>query len=182
MNLVIFTEEPSMKEALKHILPKLGFDGRNSRVIAFDGVGDLENALPNQLRALDPNRTRVLVLRDNDNGDCHRTKAKLVQMAHGAGMQYAAKVRIVCQMLEAWFIGDANALAASRHLAKPVPRRLKSCDPDAQQDPKRELRRLRPGYNAITGARAIAPHLSVSDNRSASFNITVRAIIELSAR
>lgn len=175
MTLIIFTEEPSMKEALSSILNKLGIGGGSFRIIAFDGVGNLEKALPMQLRAISPN-DRILILRDNDCGNCSERKKKITLMADSAGKLGITKVRIVCQMLESWFLGDANALRNSRYLEKPVPKRLCNCDPDQQLDPKRELGRLRRGYNAISGARAIAPHLNIEENRSQSFQHTINAI------
>ena len=176
MTLIIFTEEPSMKATLTCLIPKLGLDARTVRVIGFDGVGDMENELPRQLRALRASAETILILRDNDNGICAARKSKLMQMAVAAGVAPRTKVRIVCQMLEAWFIGDIGALVASRHFRKPVPRRLERCDPDEQPNPKKELSKLRDGYREITAANAIARHLNPEVNRSASFRNTIRAI------
>jgi hypothetical protein len=41
------------------------------------------------------------------------------------------------------------------------------------------LKRLRDGYNEITGAQAIAEHLDPARNRSASFRQTMQAIRSL---
>jgi hypothetical protein len=182
MTLVIFTEEPSMKEALKPLLQRLGVAAGKVRIISFDGVGNMQNALPGQLRALadDPD-TRVLILRDNDSGTCASHKAAILRHVTAAGLSGRARVRIVCQMLEGWFIGDARALENSRHLRKPIPRRLTACDPDSLANPKSELRKLREDYNEITGAKAIAPHLDPAGNRSTSFRHTIQAIRDLTA-
>jgi hypothetical protein len=182
MTLVIFTEEPSMREALKPLLEKLNVAPAAYRVISFDGAGNMKNALPGQLRALsrDP-AARVLVLRDNDNGNCLDHKKSIVTHVAAAGLSGRAKVRIVCQMLEGWFIGDSAGLEKSRHIKKPIPRRLTTCNPDNLSDPKSELKRLRDGYNEITGAKAIAPHLDPARNRSASFRHTMQAIRDLTA-
>jgi hypothetical protein len=176
LTLIIFTEEPSMKATLHCLIPKLGLDARNVKVIGFDGVGDMENALPRQLRALRASPEKVLILRDNDNGNCAARKSRLMQMAAAAGVAPRTKVRIVCQMLEAWFIGDVDALLASRHFKKSVPRRLERCDPDEQPNPKKELSKLRDDYREITAANAVARHLNPEVNRSASFRNTIRAI------
>lgn len=182
MMLVIFTEEPSMKETLRAILPKLGMDTRHVRIVSFDGVDNMENSLPVQLRALSRSaNTNVLILRDNDNGSCTSHKARLQGMARDANMGARSKARIVCQMLEAWFIGDNTALSASRHLQKPIPRRLRNCNPDALPNPKAELKRLRNGYTEIKGAKAIAPHMAVDANRSSSFRHTIEAIRSLAS-
>ena len=143
----------------------------------------MENALSAQLRVLArSDDARILILRDNDNGVCALHKGKLLKMVSDAGLAKRSKVRIVCQMLEAWFIGDAAALTASKHFkTKPVPKRLRTCDPDSLANPKKELRGLRDGYNEILGAQTIAPHLDVAVNRSASFRHTIQAIRDLIA-
>lgn len=180
MTLVVFTEEPSMKVTVEEILKKLGANMGKVRVISFDGVGNLEKDLPAQLRAVakDPG-AKALILRDNDNKDCAAHKAKLAQMVHKADMTERSRIRIVCQMLEGWFIGDTEALTKSKHLKKPIPKRLKTCDPDAQPNPKAELRKLRDGYTEIRGAKAISPHLTLTANRSKSFIYTVQALRDL---
>lgn len=177
MTLVVFTEEPSMKVTIEQILRKMGVQ---ARVISFDGVGNLERNLTPQLRAVarDPD-AKVLILRDNDNGDCLAHKSRLTEMARQAGMMHRARIRIVCQMLEGWFIGDIEALTRSKFMKKPIPKRLRNCDPDAQPNPKAELRKLRDGYTEIKGAKAISPHMSLDANRSRSFIHTIRALRDL---
>lgn len=180
MTLIVFTEEPSMKVTVGEITKKLGIDLRGVRIISFDGVGNLEKDLPAQLRAIakDPS-AKALILRDNDNGNCADHKARLDQMVRQAGMTGRSRIRIVCQMLEGWFIGDTDALTKSKHLHKPIPKRLRACNPDDQANPKAELRNLRDGYTEIKGAQAIAPHLTLSGNRSKSFNHTLQALRDL---
>lgn len=176
MTLVIFTEEQSMKATLEALLPRLGAARGTWRVIAFDGAGELERQLPRQLPALREGGDKVLILRDNDNRDCTARKTGLSRMAAENGPPRAV-VRIVCQMLEAWFIGDSAAFARSGLVREDsIPRKLRTCDPDALRNPKQDLRRLRPDYNPITGAQRIAPHLSLDRNRSASFRATVAAL------
>lgn len=176
MKLVIFTEEPSMKEALLKFLPKMGIDMGDVIIIAHQGVDDLEKSLPKKLRAYTDPDARFLILRDNDRGDCFVRKARLEAVVNAAGRSGQTKVRIVCQELEAWFIGDSVALEASGQLKKPLPGRLRRCDPDAQPHPSLEMKRLNPGYGKIGGAQAIAPHLGPERNRSQSFSQTVSAI------
>lgn len=171
-----------MKEALKIILPKLNIEMRHVRIVSFDGVGNMERSLPAQLRALSKSGTdKVLILRDNDNGTCADHKARLQSMIQEANLKARSRVRIVCQMLEAWFVGDNEALSKSRHLKRPVPKRLAKCDPDALGNPKAELRKLREGYTEIKGAKAIAPHLNIYANRSTSFRHTIQAIHDLTS-
>lgn len=179
MTLVILTEEPSMKEALKAVLKTLGID--DYTIISHQGVSDLERSLPIKLKAWrDPN-AKFLILRDNDMGDCKARKRKLLQIILRTGKEDVSKVRIVCQELEAWFVGDVNALESSGYFTKTIPTRLRRCDPDQREKPSRDLGGLRKGYGKVLGAKKIAPHLDVNNNRSASFNVTIAAIRELTA-
>jgi hypothetical protein len=182
MKLTVFTEEASMKAALQQLLPSLGMAPGSFRIISFDGVGELENQLPRQLVTLRDDADRILILRDNDCGDCQKRREQLMIMAQRAGVHDRCKVRIVCQMLEAWFVGDVEALERSGLFkTKPIPKRLKSCDPDSLSDPKKELRNLNGRYNVISGAKAIAPHMRTNGNRSTSFRNTMQAVRDLTA-
>lgn len=179
MTLYVFTEETSMKEVLISLLPRLGLAKGSFQIIDFKGVGNLEKSLERQMRAITDPAARFLVLRDNDQGNCINRKNGLTEKALASGRGGQTKVRIVCQMLEAWFIGDTEALKKSNHLKKPIPKRLVTCDPDYLDNPKKELSRLRNGYGEISGAKAIAPHLDIDLNRSASFRNTIQAIRDL---
>lgn len=182
MTLVILTEEPSMKTTLEHVLGKLGVDLSGVRILAHQGKSDLEKSIPRKLRAwLDP-EARFLILRDNDRGDCRSCKDNLLDIVAKTGQADRALVRIVCQELEAWFLGDPLALEAAGYL-KPG-RRPAFCkrDPDTIAFPVNELKKLKPGYGKGTGAAAISPHLDVAANSSASFSATVDAIERLARK
>ena len=179
MNLVILTEEPSMKVTLEHLLPKLGVDAGWVTIIPFEGKSDLEQSIPGKLRGWQAPDTRFLIVRDNDRGDCAARKAHLAQIAEGAGKAHATKVRIVCQELEAWFLADVPALRSAGYVTSQRDPSFAKRDPDSIHHPVRELQRLRPGYGKGTGAAEIAPHLDPDNARSSSFRSTVQAIREL---
>ena len=108
--LVVLVEEPSMEAFLNDLLPRVIGDRAHFKIIPHQGVADLERSLPRKLRAWrDPN-ARFLIIRDNDRGDCLARKRKLVDLCIAAGRQDRFLVRIVCQELEAWFLGDMAAL------------------------------------------------------------------------
>jgi len=180
MKLYIFTEESSMKKCLIEILKRLNIPHNRFQIIAYDGVGDLMRSLQPQMESLDTDGARFLICRDADNKNCHDLKAIILEMARKAGRQNKTKVRIVCQMLESWFIGDPPALVRSKCVGSSLPNRLKTCNPDMLTDPKKDLERLarRHGkcFSPNKAAQAIAPHLSLEQNRSRSFINTVKAI------
>jgi hypothetical protein len=177
MSLVILTEEPSMKVTLEALLPKLGIDPAGVTIIAHQGKSDLEQSIPRKLKAWKTPKARFLILRDNDRApDCRQVKAQLARLAADAGKAGATTVRIVCQELEAWFLADRAALVAAGYLGAGKQPAFLRKDPDAISHPVREMEQLRPGYGKIAGARDIAPHLDLCNNRSTSFRSTVQAL------
>ena len=181
MTLVILTEEKSMKDALEHLLPKLGVDLDNVTIIAHQGKSDLEKSIPRKLRGWGDPAARFLILRDNDRGDCKSRKALLSTMVGQAGKSNVSKVRIVCQELESWFLADQPALVAAGYAQPGKLYSFSSKDPDAITHPVHEMEKLRPGYGKINGANNIAPHMDPENQRSASFRNTILAIRELIA-
>lgn len=183
MNLVILTEEPSMKTTLEHLLSKLQIDMCYVTIIAHDGKSDLEKSIPRKLRSWKAPDTRFLILRDNDRSDCGARKGHLIGLAAGAGKAAETKVRIVCQELEAWFLADVPALVAAGYLAEGKAPAFDRRDPDTIDYPVHEMEKLRRGYGKMKGigASEIAPHLDIGNTRSASFRNTVQAIRDLAA-
>ena len=167
-----------MKAALQALLPRLGVNPAEVQILEHEGVQDLERSLPRKLRAWRDPAARFLVLRDNDNGDCLARKSRLTAIVEAAGRAKHTKIRIVCQELEAWFIGDRAALEASAVFGT-IPRTFPIPDPDAVVTPSAKLRNIRRDYGKIAGARAIAPHLDIDNSRSASFRHTIQAIRDL---
>ncbi|MFN6977427.1 MAG: DUF4276 family protein, partial [Gemmobacter sp.] len=164
--LVIFTEEESMEVTLRALLPRLGVTA--FQIVTFQGVGDLEASLTRRLRGWRDPHARFLILRDNDNGDCGQRKQRLLERVAQSGCTRPVKVRIVMQELEAWFLGDPQALVAAgllRVQQRPAFLRL----PEAEAQPEQRLRSLDAGYRKIGGARRIAPHLDPTRNTAPSF-------------
>ncbi len=68
--IVFFLEEPSAKEMLKGVLPKILPDDMILQYVVFEGKQDLEKRLPIRLRAWQTPNTLFVVMRDQDSGDC----------------------------------------------------------------------------------------------------------------
>ena len=82
--IVIFTEEASMRECLKVIIPKLwpnSVEGSDWMVLAFQGKSDLEKSFPKKMRRWNYGNPHFVILRDNDGGDCFVLKQKLCDIA-----------------------------------------------------------------------------------------------------
>jgi hypothetical protein len=207
VRLFVHVEEPSMKEAMEALLPRL-LKGKpvDWRIIDHGSKGGLLRNLPNRLKGYgqwgDP-AIRVLVLVDRDDDDCSVLKAALEHAAGEAGLPtktvpdqsgaFRVVNRIVVEELEAWFLGDVPALVAaypgvSSHLALKAPFR----DPDAVAGGTWEaLYRVlqRAGHYAgtqrlpkIEVARRVATEMVAGRNRSRSFQMFLDGLDALTAQ
>jgi len=166
-----------MKPVITEIARKIGL--KNILVITYDGVSELEKNLPAKLRNWHHADARFLVLRDNDDGDCHERKKHLNQIVSKAGKGQKTTIRIVCQELEAWFLGDRKALdrAGIFDIAE-NPAAIRGNVDDIVK-PSRLLDRHSKGFGKLIGAERIAPHLDLERNSSPSFRHTVQALRKL---
>lgn len=178
--IVFLLEEQSMKALLNEWLPRL-FPGWVERqhflCVQHEGKSDLDKSIPRKLKAWREPDVRFVVVRDNDGADCINLKARLVATCADAGRPETL-VRIVCQELESWYIGDLAALANAFEDDKvnsPAMRK-RFANPDVWLKPSIELRRMIPTYQKIGGARAIGGHLDVARNVSTSFQNFVKGI------
>lgn len=178
--IVFLLEEPSMKTFLEAWLPR-AFPGWQEQqhflCVAHQGKTDLDKSIPRKLRAWRVPGDRFVILRDNDNGDCVDIKARIQHQCAQAGRPDSL-IRLVCQELESWYIGDLAALAAAYadpNIDTPA-RRQRLTNPDTWRKPSREVVRMVPAFQKRLGARRIAEHLVVDGNRSHSFQIFHRGL------
>jgi hypothetical protein len=87
-------------------------------------------------------------------------------------------VRIACQELEAWYFGEISALAKAFDTPqlKEIENRARYRNPDAIQYPSRELVKLIPEFQKVSGARRMAVLLSRDGNRSHSFQAFMEGV------
>ena len=179
IEIVVLTEEPSIKPVFECLEEKLAFTNAFLTIITHDGVSDLERSLPRKLRGWRNPNSFFLIVRDNDNGDCLKRKEKLQKIVDDCGRSERTLIRIVCQELEAWFLGDRQAMHDADILNINVnPANLRG-NPDQLNKPSRILEEHLNGYSKLAGATAIAPCLSLDRNESTSFKATVDAIRRL---
>ncbi|SMF97048.1 protein of unknown function [Methylomagnum ishizawai] len=176
MRLVFLLEEPSMKILLEGLLPRL-FPGLDFVLVPHEGKRDLEKSIPRKLKAWNDPKVRFVVVEDNDGGDCSGLKSKLRFLCEQAG-QSDTLVRIVCQELEAWYLGEPEALAeayGNPKLAK-LAAKAKFREPDALIKPSVELERLVPEFQKLAGARLLGSRLTETRNRSPSFRCFIAGV------
>ena len=179
MSRIIFLlEERSMAETLRFLLPKIfpgWHENRDWIAIPHEGKSDLGGAIPRKLRAWNVPGDRFVIVRDNDGGDCLKLKSRLLELA-GDRTPSEVLVRIVCQELEGWFLGDPDAVTAAYPHADR--RQLASLQkvPDTLTNASELLTRVTKCSGKILRAKTIAPHLHPERNNSTSFRVFIEGV------
>lgn len=178
--LVFFLEEPSAKEMLKGLLPRLLPVDVTAQYVVFEGKQDLEKRLPMRLKAWLQPDAKFIVMRDQDNGNCVTIKQNLLDKCTASGKPESL-VRIACHELETFYLGDLNAvvLAIGPASIGKLQNKAKFKKPDRLANPSEELKKLAPSYQKVSGSRAIGPLLDINNNQSNSFNALINGVKRL---
>ena len=195
--LEILVEEPSMEAALREIMPRILQRRAHWKLINMGSKGKVLKALPARLRAYrkridNGENLKIIVLIDQDKDNCEWLKHRLETIAREAGLITKAAVngqgdfqvvtRIAIEELEAWFIGDIEALKATFTSLKSVNFPANFRNPDNGGTWERLHRFLRHHgiyrnrYPKIEAARKIAKHMEPQRNRSCSFQIFLQGV------
>lgn len=179
---VFLVEERSMAVFLKGLLPRVIPD-LDFLCSEYEGKHDLTSSIPRMLRAWRTPGDRFVVVHDNDRKDCRKLKSDLCALCK-EGRREDTLIRIVCQELEAWYLGDLPALSAA--YAAPSVQSLAGKrlfrNPDDVPHPAREIKREIPSFQKISGARRMAQHMNPDENRSTSFRAFMGGIAALAER
>ena len=202
MHIEFLIEEPSAEAALDHLLPRMLPAEVTYKLIVFQGKQDLLVNLPGRLRGYAvwmPQDWRIVVLIDEDREDCRLLKQRLEDAALTAGLRTKTRSpdgqtfqvlnRIAIEELEAWFLGDTEAI----HQAYPaipaaLAQREKFRNPDSIRGGTWEslaqvLEKARyfpkHAYPKTAVARAIAQHMQPQRNRSHSFQVFWQGLKDL---
>ena len=196
MHFVLLVEEQSMEALLQTLLPRLLPDGCSHDVHAFRSKTDLKRKVAARLRAYArwlPDDWRILVLVDRDRDDCRALKEELEGAALDAGLhttsgdeRWQVANRMVIEELEAWYFGDWQAvLRAFPKVTPTVSNRRGYRDPDTIADTWEAFERIlqrhgyfRGGLRKTEAAREIAAHMDPAQNRSKSFSVFHRTLME----
>lgn len=167
-----------LDEFLPRILP-----GKEFLCVPREGKGDLEKSIPRKLRAWREPGARFVVVRDNDGGNCTALKRRLRRLCDGSG-RGETQIRIVCQELEAWYLGDfaSPSAACDRPALLKAGRRARFRNPDAVASPSAVLEELIPAFQKASGARRMGRILDPGSNRSASLRSFVEGVRSLAGQ
>ena len=176
---VFLLEELSKKELLDGMLPRI-FPGLHFLCIPHEGKTDLELSIHNKLRDWRVPGDRFIIVRDNDNGDCQELKDRLTQLCQNSGRNDSV-VRIVCQEIESWYLGQPEALAEAFGDAelRLIANRPRFRNPDTRPSPSQDLRRLLPEFKKVADARRMAGYLTREGSSSPSFKVFIDAVPSL---
>lgn len=208
MHLIILCEEPSAAEALTHLMDRMFSDPDTFQIINMECKSQLLAELPKRLLSYAKRLSyepdlRVLVLVDRDQQNCLLLKQTLEDAAQAAGLrslmtarpapgqqpigQFHVVNRVVCEELEAWFLGDPAAVEQAypkikrknfnqAHLRNPD--NVQGGTWEALERTLQKGRYYPAGLAKIKAARDIAPHLDLSPsvNQSPSFQAFVAGV------
>ena len=165
-----------MQALLEGLLPRL-FPKLTFLCVPHDGKSDLESSIRETLRHWRTPGDRFVVVRDSDGADCIAVKERIRQLCQD-GRREDTLIRIVCQELESWYLGDPNAMAAAfgDDGLRDIGNRPRYRHPDDISKPSTHVERFVGGYGKIASARRMALHMTRDDNRSHSFRVFVRGI------
>jgi hypothetical protein len=186
--LYILTEEPSIKNILEEVLPKILPKNVSFRILVHQGKNDLEKALTEKITSLSRiEGAKILITIDQDTQDCKLLKQKLTSLI-GNNCSCDYKIRIVCRELESWLLGDLSAIekAFPRFKSASFSQKAQMIDVDKiKGKPTDFLLRIIPEFKdrkklpKLEFSKKIAPFLNIDNNTSVSFNHTINAIKQL---
>lgn len=180
---IFLLEEPSIENVLEQLLPKIIPHEITYICIPHQGKQDLAKSIPTKIKAFQFSpATKFVIVHDQDSHDCKTLKAELLNICQTAG-KTDVLIRIICHELESWFLGDLAAVEKAYQL-KPQSLSKKQTrknyrDPDQLNSAKQELKKLVKEYYAGTHSKKIAPHLSLTANKSRSFQVFLDGVKKL---
>lgn len=200
MHIECLVEEPSAEAALQNLLPKIIGPTHTFAIHTYNGKHNLLARLPNRLQGYRhylPDDWRIIVLVDEDRENCRSLKKNLEDIAVKAdlatkstprGARYQVLNRLAIEELEAWFLGDCEAVRAafpriSREFGKVA--RLRNPDAiaggtwEALQSILQKAGYYRSGIPKIEVARNVSRYMDPAQNRSRSFQVFRTGIQEM---
>ncbi len=168
-----------MKELLDRMLPRI-FPDLKFRCIPHEGKTDLDRSIRPKLRGWRVPGDCFIIVRDSDGEDCIALKQRLRGLCHQTGHDDAL-IRIVCQELEAWYLGqpDAMAMAYNNEKLRDIGNLPRFRDPDKRPKPSKDVGKFCKGFQKLDGAHRIADYLTGEGNRSRSFKVFLDGVERL---
>lgn len=170
-----------MRVFLEGLLPRL-FPGLSFQCIPHEGKSHLDRSIVRTLREWRIPGDRFAIVRDNDGGDCLLLKERLRDLCRQGGREDTL-IRIVCQELESWYLGEPDALAEAfgEEQLRNIGRQAAYRNPDTRSKPSADMEKLTPRFEKSSGARRMAQYITREGNGSHSFAVFLQGIERLAA-
>lgn len=183
--LEIFTEEPSMENFLRTLLPRILPTGieldRNCFIRPHEGKSDLKRSLIRKIKAFPhfPRPVKLLVIHDQDSNDCLKLKEELNSIC-SILQPGDYLIRIACRELENWYLGDLESVESIYPDSKAAGfvNRARFRNPDVLNGSE-EMMRLSSRFSKSHASREMGKIINLEQNRSASFNQLLSGIIKI---
>lgn len=169
--LVILCEEPSAAVMVRAYCAR-EFHQHEIVVVEHEGISDLKSSVERKLKAWTRDSARFIILLDNDGKDCFARKKTWLSLVPDFRREHA-KVRLVCQELEAWYLAEPEALRDAQMIDEKKLRAMQTDrllrQPDQILNAKAVFRRHVNVLGQIDTARRVGPFLRCERSRSPSF-------------
>lgn len=180
--IVFLTEEESMKVTLDRFISRFWASktpGVDWIALSFQGKSDLEKNIVRRMKSWNYGTPHFVILRDQDGGDCKLLKSKLCELASQSVHSFT--VRVVCNELESWFLGELESVEAAYPASKATKYKntAKFRDPDALGNASEELEKLTDIRGKVGRAEAIARVFDPEKCVSHSFRVFWKTVMTL---
>lgn len=172
MKTFFLLEEQSMEYFLRGLIPRI-FSTWKEEVDYFlrshQGKNDLQNSIKPFLNAIKTSSNiKVVIIHDQDQDDCVKLKSKLRSLCNNNSA--VVMIRIACQELESWYIGDPISLSK----IYPEYGRLSRTSrfrqtPDSIVKPSSQIMSKIKTFSKTTTAKIMGQEINIDTNRSTSF-------------
>lgn len=183
--IIFLVEDYSMRKFLEGILPRLEFEQHQFEIKHHRGKEDLISNLDKIIPSLSKRAQQIIVIIDQDKQDCVALKNKIKEKMAWCFCEY--KIRIACYELEAWFLGDMEAIAkcSPKFKASFFQGKKKYRDIDNIEKPSSVIEEIVPNWKDKYAskpqfAEEIAKFVSLKQaNRSHSFHVLLKTLRSL---
>jgi hypothetical protein len=177
---VFFVEEDSMKAFLENFLSRLGISTTAYNISVFEGKNQLKKNLTPKMNQWRLPNTQFFVLMDNDNKpNCKDVKLALFKQCEEANRPDTI-IRLVCQELEAWYLGDLTTVSNyyNQPIKLPTLKQItqQNIKPDSVDKPSELLKQQFLNFKKGDLARYMGKHITLEGNSSVSFGYFVQSL------
>lgn len=183
MRIEVLVEEPSMKNFLEIIFPKIlppGFELNNNCFIhPHQGKSDLQKSIPKKVLAYKrfPQKVKLIVVHDQDSNDCLILKNDLLDLVKSQNKNQPCLIRIACKELENWYLGSLHSIEKVYPMfkASKFTNKAKYRNPDNIFGAP-ELQMLIKNFSKGFASKQIPKYMDLENNNSPSFNHLISGV------